>query len=303
VKENFLNPSDRAALQGLIPLAGALGAGTIFALFFGGSKRGSGTAVFELFAIAAVLASVGMTAYLAIALLHQNEPISNKDLTQTATPLIFAAFLLVFVSMLTRVSGSVERFFATLPLALGAGVLAAWFSSSSWSFEPSEVIPLALATIAFGGVAALFAWGLDRVYARWDRDTARQRFQRLSRVGYQVEEREMKLALPSGGRSSRAPIVSCWIRKEKIYLDRFSCRQLRDLADARWQRMGSENSRPPQGAAALIKAKVSNEVLWLCGRRTACIWTFEPGRDDDARAHDLEANDDGLLDITHLGFV
>src|SRR6476469_6265503 len=88
MKEHALNPSDRAALQGLIPLAGALGAGTIFALFFGGRRRGSGIAVFELFAIVAVLVSVGTTAYLAISLLHANEAISDRVLTQTATPLI-----------------------------------------------------------------------------------------------------------------------------------------------------------------------------------------------------------------------
>jgi hypothetical protein len=82
MKEHVLNPSDRAALQGLIPLAGALGAGTIFALFFGRRRRGSGTAVFELFAIAAVLAAVGTTAYFCVSLLHRNQAISDRELTR-----------------------------------------------------------------------------------------------------------------------------------------------------------------------------------------------------------------------------
>jgi nitrate reductase gamma subunit len=106
---SHLSDGDRAALQGLIPLAGALGAGTIFALFFGGRRRGSGIAVFELFAIVAGLGSVGTTAYLAIALLHSNEAIGDKVLTQTATPLIFAVFLLVLVSVLGRLPGSAMR--------------------------------------------------------------------------------------------------------------------------------------------------------------------------------------------------
>ena len=63
LKEHVLNPGDRAALQALVPLAGALGVGTIFALFFGG-RRKSGTAVFELFAIVAVLTAAGSTAFL-----------------------------------------------------------------------------------------------------------------------------------------------------------------------------------------------------------------------------------------------
>jgi hypothetical protein len=46
VKQHLLSDGDRAALQALVPLAGALGVGTIFALFFGG-RRKSGIAVFE----------------------------------------------------------------------------------------------------------------------------------------------------------------------------------------------------------------------------------------------------------------
>jgi hypothetical protein len=61
VKEHLLSEGDRAALQALVPLAGALGAGTIFALFFGGRRR-AGFAVFELFTIVAVLTAVGSTA-------------------------------------------------------------------------------------------------------------------------------------------------------------------------------------------------------------------------------------------------
>lgn len=47
MEQNLLSDGDRAALQALVPLAGALGVGTIFALFFGG-RRKSGTAMFEL---------------------------------------------------------------------------------------------------------------------------------------------------------------------------------------------------------------------------------------------------------------
>jgi hypothetical protein len=97
VKQHLLSDGDRAALQALVPLAGALGVGTISALFFGG-RRKPGIAVFELFAIVAVLTAAGSTAYFSVSLLHQNEAITSHELTQTATPLVVAAFLLVFVS-------------------------------------------------------------------------------------------------------------------------------------------------------------------------------------------------------------
>lgn len=302
MKEHALNPSDRAALQGLIPLAGALGAGTIFALFFGGRKRGSGTAVFELFAIAAVLAAVGMTAYLAISLLHQNEAIDDKALTQTATPLIFAVFLLVFVSVLGRLPGSVERFFALLPLLLGAGVIAAWLASSSWSFEPADAVVFALLTICCGGVAAFIAWGSDRLYGRWDRETERKRFVRLSGAGYRVEERQLLTGLP-GGKRGRGTTVSCWTRKHETYVDLFGCRQLRDLTDARWDRLAENRGRPPLGSAVLAKVDVPGDVAWLAQRRTAHLWLFEPGTDEEIQDCPLQANDDGLFDVTELGIV
>lgn len=82
-----LGASDRAALQSLITLAGTLGAGTIFALFLAGRRRPE-FVVFEVFAIVAVLASLATTAYFAVALLHRNEAISDRELAETATPLV-----------------------------------------------------------------------------------------------------------------------------------------------------------------------------------------------------------------------
>jgi hypothetical protein len=176
VKEQVLNPSDRAALQGLIPLAGALGAGTIFALFFGGRRRGSGIAVFELFAIVAVLAAVGTTAYLAIGLLHANEAISDHILTQTAMPLVFAVFLLVLVSVLSRLPGSAKRIFSLLPLILIAGAVAAWLAGSAWSFGPEETAVMAALILGVGGLAAVLAWGGERLDSRWERGLEQSRF-------------------------------------------------------------------------------------------------------------------------------
>src|ERR1700710_2387491 len=117
MKEQMLNPGDRAALQGLIPLAGALGAGTIFALFFGG-RRKAGFAVFEVFVVIAVLTAVATTAYFCVALLHRNEPISDHELTQTAMPLIVAVFFLAFVSVGSRIPGPFMRAGPILGLAL-----------------------------------------------------------------------------------------------------------------------------------------------------------------------------------------
>jgi hypothetical protein len=135
VLATHLGPSDRAALQSLIPLAGAVGAGTIFSLF-AGTRRGAALRVFEVFAIVAVLTAAALTAALAIDLLHANEAISNRDLTQTAMPLIIATLLLVVVSVFNRVNESFDRALVLLPMVAVAIAAAAESVISSWSIDP-----------------------------------------------------------------------------------------------------------------------------------------------------------------------
>lgn len=298
-----LGEGDRAALQGLIPLAGALGAGTIFALFFGGRRRGSGIAVFELFAIVAVLVSVGTTAFLALSLLHKEEAITDHILTQTATPLIFAVFLLVLVSVLGRLPGSATRIFSVLPLLIVAGVTAAFLAGSSWSFAPGETILMAMLILGVGGLTALLAWGGDRLDGRFERGIVRDRFVRLSKAGYRIEERDLRLALPSRRPGGDRTSLSCWVRKDRVCLDRVACRQLRDQARARWDRLAEDKGRPPRGSTVLTRLDVSHYALALVGRRSLRLSVFEPGADEEIRTIKLEADDDGLFDVTGHGIV
>ena len=121
-----LGASDRAALQSLIPLASGLGAGTIFGLFFVGRRR-AGFAVFEAITIVAVLVAVSTTAYYCIALLHRDTAVSNKELVETALPLVIAAVLLIVMSIVARLRGATQRIVVVLPL-----VLSRWSRRSSW---------------------------------------------------------------------------------------------------------------------------------------------------------------------------
>jgi hypothetical protein len=303
VKEHVLNDGDRAALQGLIPLAGALGAGTIFALFFGGRRRGSGVAVFELFAIVAVLASVATTAYLAIALLHRDLPISNRELTQTAMPLVFAVFLLILVSVLARLPGSLERIFTIFPLALMAGAIAAWLASSAWSFSPGDAALMAGLILCAGGLAALIALGLERIYARSERGNAHRRFVQLSVAGYRIAERELRLALPGTADGAESPLLSCWIRKERIYLSGATCRQLGNRTTSRWDRVAEDRGEMPEGSTVLTRVHATPYLLGLVRPRMARFWVFTPATDEEIQLHELEANDSGLFDVTGLGIV
>lgn len=208
MKEHVLGASDRAALQSLIPLAGALGAGTIFGLFFGGRKR-AGFAVFEIFAMVSVLVAVGSTAYFCIALLHANEAITDSDLTRTATPLILAAFLLVFVSILSRLPGSFERLLMLVPLAVGAAFVAALIAgASAWNTDPAHASLAAFLVLAVGAVLSLLTAWVDRMDLSWDRRSRRLRT--LADAGWD-DHAQSKAPAPSGLRLLLRVKVGIWL--------------------------------------------------------------------------------------------
>jgi hypothetical protein len=302
VKEQVLGAGDRAALQSLIPLAGALGAGTIFALFIGG-RRKAGFAVFEVFAIAAVLTAVGTTAYLCIALLHQNKAISDHELTQTATPLIVAVFLLVFISVVSRLRGSAERVIAILPLLIASAVIAAFLASSAWSVEPEDTYLVALAILGVGMLMGLLAWGLDRVNSSWDRHVQLSHLKRLAGRGYQPEERPLGISIPTPDAASASLVLSCWTKKGRTFLDSAGAARLGSEVSGRWHALGSGETRSPAGATILLQARAKRSVPMLWQRRSLRISTFAPADGGSEQVHELEPNDDGLFDITELGLV
>jgi len=302
MKQHLLSEGDRAALQAMVPLAGALGVGTIFALFFGG-RRKSGTAVFELFAIVTVLMSAASTAYFSIAFLHQNEAISGKDLTQTATPLLVAAFLLVFVSVLARLPGSLLRVVTLLPLALLGVVIAAVLASSTWSASPGNAVLVALVMLAVGGLLGVGAWLIDRLDLNWDRREEHRRLTGLYSAGYLPTEKTLRFALPRHHSASRDQDLACWVKKGKSYLDLPSWLRLRSDAGARWRAFATGKAQPPIGSAILVHVKVGFRIPALRDRTFVRVSILEPARGGEARVTEMRANEDGLFDVTDLGIV
>ena len=300
MKEHLLGDSDRAALQSLIPLAGALGAGTIFGLFFGGRKR-AGFAVFEIFAMVSVLVAVGSTAYFAIALLHANEPITDSDLTKTATPLILAAFLLVFVSILSRLPGSFDRLLMLVPLAFGAATVAAVIAGlSAWNTDPSHAILAAILVLVVGAILSLLTAWFDRMDLSWDRRTSYRRMLQLAGAGYLSERRTLGLGLPAATAEEERPTIACWVQRGRLYLDTSALRSLRALADAGWDDHAQSKAPAPSGSRLLLRVKVGVWLPVVRPRRRAQLVTLESR---ERRDHDLSANEDGLFDVTGLGLI
>ena len=297
MKEHVLGASDRAALQSLIPLAGALGAGTIFGLFFGGRKR-AGFAVFEIFAMVSVLVAVGSTAYFCVALLHANEPITDSDLTKTATPLILAAFLLVFVSILSRLPGSFERLLTLVPLALAAATVAAVIAAmSAWSTDPAHAIVAAMLVLGVGAVLSLLTAWLDRMDLGWDRSVGYHRMLRLASADYLSERRALELGLPAAAADEERPTISCWVRRGRLYLDTAALQRLRTEADAGWEGFAQSKAPAPSGSRLLLQVKVGIWLPVVRPRRRAQLVTLQS---QERCRHDLSANEDGLFDVTAL---
>lgn len=299
---NELSDGDRAALQALVPLAGALGVGTIFALFFG-SQRKSGLAVFELFAIVSVLTAVGSTAYFAIALLHQNEAISSHDLTRTAMPLLVAVFLLVFVSAFARMPATGLRVLTLLPLALFGAIIAALLASSTWSADPASASLVALVMLGVGALVGALAWLVDRLDIGWDRRWEHRRLTRLYAKGYLPAERTTRFALPHQEPASDPVELPCWARKGRSYLDVPGWLLLRRQAADRWRFFAVGKGRPPIGSKILVRVRIGFRVPALRDRAVVRISVLEPARGGDTKLHEVRANEDGLFDVTDLGLV
>jgi hypothetical protein len=278
VKQHLLSDGDRAALQALVPLAGALGVGTIFALFFGG-RRKSGIAVFELFAIVAVLTAAGSTAYFSVSLLHQNEAITSHELTQTATPLVVAAFLLVFVSVFARLPGSLTRVITLLPLAIAGIVIAALLAGSTWSAGPENASLVALAMLAIGALVGIAAWLVDRLDLGWEQRTEQRRLSRIYAAGYTPAEKAPRFALPQADATSATE------------------------AGSRWRALSTGEARPPRAASILTEVKVGLRIPGSQSPPTVRVSLLDPGRDSEPRMREVRANEDGLFDVTDLGLV
>jgi len=302
MKQHLLSDGDRAALQALVPLAGALGVGTIFALFFGG-RRKSGIAVFELFAIVAVLTAAGSTAYFSVSLLHQNEAITSHELTQTATPLVVAAFLLVFVSVFARLPGSLTRIITLLPLAITGIVIAALLSSSTWSVGPENASLVALAMLAVGAVVGIAAWLVDRLDVSWEGRVEQRRLSQLYAAGYAPAEKVPRFALPQPDSVASADGLACWEKKGKSYLDLPGWLRLRDEVGSCWRALSTGEARPPSGSKILAQVKVGLRIPGFRDRPAVRVSLLEPNRDSEARLREIRANEDGLFELTDLGIV
>lgn len=293
-----LGASDRAALQSLIPLASGLGAGTIFGLFFVGRRR-AGFAVFEAIAIVAVLVAVSTTAYYCIALLHRDTAVSNKELVETALPLVVAAVLLIAMTIIARLRGATQRIVVVLPLVLVAVVAAIELASSGVALEPTAAPVVALVILAAGAAFGALGTLVDARASREARRAEHDRLALLTGRGYVPAEVRLALALPRPVDGDPDLPLDVWRREESAFIDSPGARRLREEVDARWQAFAGGEARAAIGPFVLLEVESDG------GRRGAAptelrLDTLRPGTATPRRTARLRPNADGLFDVTDL---
>jgi hypothetical protein len=307
-----LGASDRAALQSLIPLASGLGAGTIFGLFFVGRRR-AGFAVFEAITIVAVLVAVSTTSYYCIALLHRDTPVSNKELVETALPLVVALVLLIVMSIVARLRGATQRIVVVLPLVLVAVVAAIELASSGVALEPTAAPVVALVILAAGAAFGALGTLVDARARREARRAEHDRLALLTGRGYLPAEARLALAVPRlpgerstgadgpGALAASAPAglpLDIWRRGEAAFIDGPGAKRLREEVDARWQSLAAGEAQGAIGPFVLL------EVESTGGRRGTPtelrLDTLRPGTATPRRTARLQPNADGLFDVSDL---
>lgn len=303
-----LGASDRAALQSLIPLASGLGAGTIFGLFFVGRRRAT-FAVFESVAIVAVLVAVATTAYYSIALLHRDTAITNKELAETAVPLVVAAVLLILISIVARLRGATQRVAVLLPLVLVAVIAAIELASSGVAVEPTAAPVVALVILAAGAALGALGTVVDGRARRSVRRAEHDRLARLTSRGYAPGEAPLAAAVPHLAGDGAPPSLDLWRRDGRAFIDGPGALRLRDDVDGRWQSLASGDAHGPLvevGPDAPPAAAVLLEVETAGGPRRAPaptemrLATLRPGAESPRQTATLTVNDDGLFDVTDL---
>lgn len=292
-----LSDGDRAALQGLIPLAGAVGAGTIFSLFAGG-RRGTGFRVFEVFAIVAVLTAAGLTAALSIDQLHAENAITNRDLTQTAMPLVIATLLLIVVSVFERVSDSWDRAMVLLPFVGAAIYAAAELTISSWSVDPGSALVVVLTIFLIGLGLGAVGWLGDRFNLRLGRRGQQERVRRLVKLGYVPRRASLAPAVPRTGEGPAE--LAAWTKGGATLLDYEGAERLRDLVRARWQRLAAGEAEGAIGDSILLDVHLQHWVRRLRGESRLSVTVLRPGAKEQEQTIDLPGDEHRLYDISAI---
>jgi hypothetical protein len=307
VKEQVLSAGDRAALQGLIGLAGTLGVGALLARLIPVRKKAPdrhlGFVVFEVSSVVAILTSAGMTAYSAVLFLHQDQPLSDGDLTRVGAPLVVSLTLLVLLVALGRFASLPGGLTLYLPNLMTSVVLGCTLglSVAFLDLSPIEIVAVAAGLLAIG---RCFAW-LHAVMERLDLGSrqrgARHRATDRMTQGYRPKAMTLQAGLPIVLGEPASPTIPCWIKEGKTFLDQDGAQRLASEVTRRWTEFAGGNAIAPNGGTILVDFRVGSSIFPESLRPVMMISLHRRPAVKPA-VHKIRA-DGGVFPITGLGLI
>lgn len=304
MNEHLMDANTRAAFQGLIAAAAAIGIGALLAGNFfdrsGQRDRDVGITVFEVFSVVAILTGSFMTGYFSIEYLHAGEVVSDVQFGQVGAPLVVSVALLVVLRTTSRFSalpGGVGNHIPAIAVTVLAALTVA-FLVTLQSAQPEYIVPEGGAILAVGALLSGAFLSIERHWLNDNRRTARRRIASLAFEGYEPAKSLLLPALPGTGSFA----IICWSKKGRTYLDPAECRRLQAEVDRRWGDLAAGKDLPPLHGSMLTRVGLKTIALPWPPRLTLTIKTSSPGeRGTSSQA--VTVNSDGLFDVTYLSLV
>jgi hypothetical protein len=306
VKEQALDPGNRAALQTLASLAGVVGLSALVSGVVlsrnGPRHRDAGFATFEVFVVVAAVIAAIFTAFLCVLLLNRDEPIADSDLFRVSAPLLIAFVLLVLLTSVARFSTAMGDLSSNFPILL-ATVFAAVLVGLAPGLiapKPGEIVLVAVGILAIG---MLLGWGFllfERSSLLGRRRDTRQRLEKLSADCFLPLEFSLTAMVPDIQGEPEAQRIVCWIQKDRLYLDQTEARRLSEAVDKSWASLANGNALPPLGKMMLVECALKTTVLPWPPKFSMIVTIHQRGKSSN-KIHELKVGKRGLFDVTSLG--
>lgn len=305
MKDQVLDPGNRAALQALASLSGVVGLSALVSSLVlsrsGPRHRDAGYAAFEVFVVVVAATAAIFTAFLSVLLLNRDEAIADTELFRVSAPLLVSLALLVLLTSVARFSPAVGDLSSSFPILL-ATVFAAvvvGVAPGLMAPDPGEIAVVVAGILAIGMALGWSFLLFERSSLLGKRRGVRQRLEKLSADGFVPLPCPLATMIPDIPEGADAPRIVCWVRKDRLYLEQTEARRLCDVVDKSWANLANGDAIPPLGETVLTQCALKTTVLPWPPKFFMIVTIHRRGGPDSA-VHELKVNERGLFDVTRL---
>jgi hypothetical protein len=305
VKEQVLDPGNRAALQALASLSGVIALSALLSSLVlarsGPRHRDAGYAAFEVFVVVVAATAAIFTAAICVVLLNRDEAISGSDLFRVSAPLLVSLVLLALLASAVRLSPAVSNLSSNLPILLATvfAAVVAGLAPGLMAPDPSEIVIVVAGILAIGMVLGWSLLLLERFRLLGKRKNVRERLERLLADGFVPRQCQLTGLIPNLQDGPDIRQFVCWIRKDRLFLDQTEARRLCEAVDQSWAELASGDAGQPLGETILTQCALKTTVLPWPPKFFMTGTIHQHGKSANA-IHKLSVNERGLFDVTDL---